>query len=217
MLCLKTASGTNMLISTARAILIAILHLAVFLVLFVNLTGVTSSWLEGSAYKKAVQGNVPDHFPVLVITPGTPPCKYQANVIYYMRLKPFLSRHPEYTFLVPEGYEAQLRQQVIQHNRSTRGDLNFGSGDPWNAWFTVKREKDGSQTLLVSSPLDEEWENEGWYKATAAEIKPIQYLNYVANMDLAVILPTLVEALILYGLVYYSLKWLWNSRPNRRS
>lgn len=205
-----------MLISTARAILIAILHLAIFLVLFVNLTGVTSSLIEGSSYKRPVGATIPDHFPVLVITkePGSPP--YQAHVIYNVLLKSFLARNPNYTFLVPDGYEASLRQQVIQRNRSTRGDISFQSSDPWNAWFTVTREKDGSQSFLVSSPLDQEWENEGWYRATDREIKPLYYMNYVANMDLAVILPTLVEAIILYGLVYYTLKWLWGSVSGNR-
>ncbi len=201
--------------TTIRTVLLAIFQLAVFLVLFVNLTGITANFAANPEHKNVVSADVPDTFPVLVLVPAPLPHRYAARIIYWGQLKSFTAKNPEYTFSIPAGLESSMRDQILKSNRAARSDFNSYSQDPWRSWFTIGPADGDWQSLQVACTWDADRENQSWYLARGKEIKPQEYLTYVTGTQLGVILITLVEALIIFGLAHSIIRW-FNVRINTR-
>lgn len=130
---------------------------------------------------RAVRYPPPDEFPVLVVMPGSGEARYQAQVVYFRNLDKLLQQHPDATFLVPQGWENKLNDQLYAGNR--QGMQGSGKGPdfdvPYAQTFTVERLGEGRQRLHVDAPIDDDEPNQGWYEASAGNFQPLRYRHYI--------------------------------------
>jgi hypothetical protein len=133
-------------------------------------------------YKKvSVTGEtIPELFPVLVITPDPGSDVYHAKTVYYKDLNGYLVEHPDYSFLVPDGWDEPLNAELKQNSRASKEppDFTWESPDPWWAFFEVERLSDERQYLEVYHTWDDDRVNTSWYEATTKEIFPRHHQLY---------------------------------------
>ncbi len=130
----------------------------------------------------AVSGNIPDLFPILVISGGDQ--SPTAKAIYYRDLKNVTGQMSSYSFLVPKGKEELLNSQLRNQSRSLMSppDFNSESDNPWFASFEVKEIAPGRQTIRLSNTWDDDRVNIGWYEATDKESFPKKYRYYFGGV-----------------------------------
>lgn len=123
----------------------------------------------------------PDEFPVLVVTPASAEPRYQAHVVYFRNLEKFLKEHPDATFLVPQGWDGKLNDQLFGSDRQRQQDSSKEADFdiPFLQSFTVERMGEGRQRLHVDAPIDDDEPNEGWYEAGATGFTPLRYRHYI--------------------------------------
>jgi hypothetical protein len=144
--------------------------LAVFLIL--------NAFLEARS-KKSVS-TAPPMFPVLVITPGSGAEPHYATVVYQKNLRAFLETHREYSYLVPEGEEGKLQDQLealemlTQEAAASMDPL----ASPRRAGFAVRRLTNGRQFLRVEGAWTDRASNTGWYEAEEREFFPKYHRSY---------------------------------------
>ncbi|HYX69939.1 MAG TPA: hypothetical protein VE825_12450 [Terriglobales bacterium] len=163
----------------------AILLWLVFAVVLFPISGLgfyAAAYLLGPHYMTRKVGYPPpDEFPVLVVTPASTEPRYQAEVIYFRNLEKFLKEHPDATYLVPQGWDGKLNDQLYATNR--QGQQGGGKGPdfdvPFAQSFTVERLGDGRQRLHVDAPIDDDEPNQGWYEASAGSFTPLRYRHYI--------------------------------------
>ena len=150
------------------SVLLAGFLLMIFFILFIGSCLYFSGDTRQRAreeFKQEVRENIPEMFPILVITPGEGNKKYKAQLVYKKDLEDFLKKNLKYTYLVSEGQDDYL-------NREISGKY------PWQARFKVERLTNGKQLLEVVYQWDDDHANRGWYEATDREIFPKYYQCY---------------------------------------
>lgn len=116
-------------------------------------------------FKQEVRENIPDMFPLLILTPREGNRSYEAQLIYKQDLEDFLKKNPRFTYLVPKGQENYLNKEIAKKY-------------PWQAEFKVEQLPDGKQFLEVVYQWDDDHGNRGWYEATDKEFFPKYYQSY---------------------------------------
>src|SRR6185437_9023380 len=109
---------------------------------------------------------VPDKFPVLVLTPGANGAAGSAHMVYYDRLAAFLKNNPMHSFLVPDGADDALNQQL----KATINWPNRANERVYSCKFVVRHRELGKQIIHTDYSWDYDAVNEGTYVATATEI-----------------------------------------------
>lgn len=141
----------------------------------------SAAWILGVDYglkvpKQQVKEDVPDKFPVLVVSGGGT----TTDIVLHRALPRFLEENPnrDYSFLVPKGRERALqseqskRYKYIDLEPDTYSKLGIAPGT-----FRMKRLKNGEQMLQVQADFhDSVWI--ACYTATSGGIKPIYYQHY---------------------------------------
>ena len=105
------------------------------------------------------KGEVPEAFPVLVVTAGRGSRRPTPHIVLHRDLAAFLGRNPKHSFLVPHGQDEALRRRLTGMDR-----------------FKAERLRDGGQRLMVQT-LDDKRLYIGWYAAGEREIAPRHYLS----------------------------------------
>jgi hypothetical protein len=188
-----------MQLDTIRSLSISLVHMVLFWIIFVSVNTLLTNAYEQPLYKKQISSFTPFFFPVLVITKHSDTKEpYQAHIVLYEQLDKFLEQNPDHTFLVPEGEEKTLHNQLSKYNAS-------------NLSFKATKQADGSQLIEVSQGSD--IENRGWYQAFDKSFKAKFYLNkFGSSIHQALILPSLIVSLVLYGLAFYIFKLIWTKK-----
>jgi len=175
------------------------------LVTFALLTYLMSTLI---GVRKQVGSDIPDQFPVLVVSPGQGKHPTTARILFHDELESYLSKSPHTSFLVPEGLEGQLNGQVASQMRpGVRGTDSF----------TVRRLADGRQELKVIRNWGVEkmpWIDTGWYFATANGFTPKYYS--VGTFPGFALIPCVVPAFILNGVAWAIGALVFRSIKRRR-
>jgi hypothetical protein len=121
----------------------------------------------------------PEEFPVLVVTPAGE-AGYQAQVLYFRNLDKFLKEHPDAGFLVPQGWDGKLNDQLYASDRQRlQGSREADFDVPFLQSFTVERLAAGRQRLEVDAPIDDDEPDQGWYEASAHSFTPLRHRHYI--------------------------------------
>lgn len=126
---------------------------------------------------RPVTGVPPDMFPVLVMTPQPGGAAPKAQIVYQHELAEFLAKHPQHSFLVPAGMEANIQGQLRQQSSMYKSPPDSGT-PPWSASFKVERLPNGHQLLEVDAPPYDDLASTGWYEATGQGIRPRTHRSY---------------------------------------
>jgi hypothetical protein len=146
--------------------------------------------------------NVPPKFPVLVLTPGKNGAAGVAHMVYYDELQDFLGKNPMHSFLVPDGADDELNQQlkgtIKWPSPSASGDRVFSSK------FTVRHREPGKQIIHTDHSWDDDVVNEGTYVATAAGITALSQTSQRSQTFVFMVLPLI--ALIVFVVLAFSVR-----------
>ena len=146
-----------------------------------------SFWLLDAAYKREADGRASEYMPVLVLTAG------HIEVMANAEVGEYVGAHPDYTFLVPDGQDQALRDQLASWRR----------GDGVSRTFRVTRHTPGHQSIEVECRGDGAWV--GWYEATDKAIVP----KYVKLYGPGFIFLVLSVAGLLTGLIWFVGARVW--------
>jgi hypothetical protein len=147
------------------------LFIILFIVTFFVVYSTVFQHYQKDFQKVAVTGKkIPELFPVLVITPGPRSEEYHAKKLYYRDLDDYLAEHKEYSFLMPEGQDEWLNEELSRKSGVSTG--------PPQVHFSVERLSDGRQYLEVYHTWGRDRDNNSWYEATAKEIVPKYHQVY---------------------------------------
>lgn len=166
---------------------------------------------EEEQTKKIVGSDIPASFPILVVTQDFANKNYKVDIIYFSKLPNFKKENPNYSFLVPQGYDDKLNKEL--HHKSQLYDYN--KGEYWNAAFKVERLKNGKQFLEVEYDEDDDRKNIGWYEATEKDVFPKYHKSYFGPGLSLGILPKsfAITALIwVVGFLIYNILYSWWTR-----
>jgi hypothetical protein len=146
------------------------LLLVVLFVMFsmLDMRQVASVSSEHEEQKRTVSvgKNVPDHFPVLVVSPSPKDGHPIPYVVYHSELPRYLKNHPNYSFMVPASQVEQLKNAL----RSYEYGSGFGGFD--------MTQHGSAQYFEVRSPEGEDYVNTGWYEAGKRTFVAKRYLSY---------------------------------------
>ena len=161
----------------------------------------------------------PDEFPVLVVTPAGKQGGYQAQVIYFRNLEEFLKQHPDAGFLVPQGWDGKLNDQLYAGNR--QGQQGNGKGAdfdvPYAQSFSVERLGGGRQRLHVDAPIDDDEPDEAWYEAGARDFAPLRHRHYITlGLSMGATFVAVPAAAVFSVLLAVVLAW-WVERRRLRA
>lgn len=122
---------------------------------FIALTRVVFHRLDQDAQVPANEKNM-RYMPVIVVSSG------MIDLIQFADLKDFQIKHPDFSFLIPQAKEEELRQK-LQHLPIERNVDAY-----WT--FNIEQRSEGRQSLHVSCMGDSTAES--WYEATDKAIYP---------------------------------------------
>lgn len=149
--------------------------------------------------------SVAQEYPVLVITPDRQSGALHAQVVQWFQLPDFCRQNPRYTFLVPEGEDSDLKQQMPKHDFQWALVPGHGLGEPVRSSFEVTRLSSSRQKLIVSGSWyrNSNASVRSWYEAEDRRIYP-KYMNegdtYGLYLRNALLLVGIVDLL---GLAFY--------------
>ena len=207
-----------------RTWLHAILLWLVFTVVLFPISGLgfyAVAFLVGPRYMtKNVGYPPPDEFPVLVVTPAANQDGYQAQVVYFRNLEKFLKEHPGTGFLVPQGWDGKLNDQLYAGNR--QGQQGGGKGPdfdvPYIQSFSVERLGDGRQRLHVDGAIDDDEPDEAWYEASAHSFTPLRHRHYISlGLSMGATFVAVPAAAVFSILLAVLLAWWVERRRLRRA
>jgi hypothetical protein len=124
------------------------------------------------AHPQSVRGVTPDSFPILVISTQDDGKSWRATIVYQFAIRDFLRDIPQYTFMVPQGFEAKLNEQLTKLRDGDYDSFRYSSGT-----FEVERMSDGTQAIKVDATGDSDV-NVGWYTANQSSYTPKHYQHY---------------------------------------
>ena len=174
----------------------SVLSSLLLLVGFMLSCGIVLFPLQEAVLKKDVGPQVPENFPVLVVSSDPKSPLVQARIVFKKDLGDFLAKNPDSTYLVPAGQEERLNDEVAK-----LPDLETGS-PPFRAGFMVTRLAEGRQALRVHYDLYDDMTRVGWYEATENEIFP---KSQKAHGDIGLlIVPAFFINLVLWAILYFA-------------
>ena len=152
-----------------------------------------------------VNGVAPKRFPVLVVTreAGAAP---SARVVYQEGLAAFLEKHPDHSFLVPQGEEERLNETA----RALPPPEEAHPPGYWATNFKVRTVSPGVQKFEVFGSNDDDWMNTSFYEARDKSIRPERHRFYrgpsmlLDNLHIFILLP-----LILNGGLWLGGRTVW--------
>ncbi len=159
-------------------------------VAFMGSCGATVGPLEERIFKVKVGPDMPDAFPVLVLTRDEKSRTYRSHVVFGPELANFMAQNRDFTFLVPEREEARLLEE-LRNATDPRSEQK-----PFSASLEVRRLSTDRQSLRLEYDLYDDLVNVGWYEATAKSIVP-KYQKRHGDIGLL-----LVPAFLLTGLAW---------------
>ncbi len=211
---IKKVSFSVNLLKITRKIIFAIILCIFFLFTCVMITPLMYSFYSDIGLKVKVFSEIPEGFPVLVLTPQSMFQKYDSQIVYYKALPGFLEKHPSYTYLVPKGEEKDIKLSISKSCRSNMIPRNYNRESPnlWAASFTVKRISEKKQSFEVYCTLNGDYDNRGWYEATEKQIFPKYYKHVFGPGAMMSIFPFAFLINIILGLIAYK---FYRKIPNR--
>ncbi|MCE5197878.1 MAG: hypothetical protein ABFD54_17715 [Armatimonadota bacterium] len=132
---------------------------------------------EKSAIVK-VRNQVPEYYPILVVSQSNSSDLYKAKVVYQWALRDYLQKNPHYSFTVSSGHEVEINKQLSIQNREVSSDNNINRCSSSGGKFRVRCLSGGRQAFIVEGNKDDNHVNKSWYMADAKHIYPQRYVNY---------------------------------------
>jgi hypothetical protein len=146
---------------------------------------------------------VPDGFPVLAVVRTEGGAGISALVVQKRDFAQFTREYPEFSYLVPQGAEKSLSEELRYYNIS--GEFKDMDIHP-PGYFKMTRLGPDRQRFEVRYPIHTEAHITGWYEATAQSIEPRRYRIY---HDFASGIIWMFAFSIAVG-IYLPLAWLLN-------
>lgn len=108
----------------------------------------------------------------------------------------FMSRHKDYSFLIPQGWEKTFRKQLSEYRRIYNGQTYI-----YGVTLEIKPLKNDRQFLKVSIDRGERTDVV-WYEATDKEIFPKYFLHYSGPPSFGVLLKAFIYTIITWGTIF---------------
>jgi len=165
----------------------------VFILLFLMLFSIAFLMIQHYYIKKSkivVSREIPNDFPIAIFLSDTASHEYQIQHVYYHNLEEFRRSHKYNSFLVPEEYLEQFKNEdtLVWKFQNRSKSLQWHSEKPYHAALLIEDESVSSQNIKFTCTWDNDFINIGWYSATDQKIIPRYYQHYY------------VQGMILYGI-----------------
>jgi hypothetical protein len=147
-------------------------------------------------------------FPILVIVERDNG-QLDAAIVRHSDLELVDRQFPSRTFLVPEGKEAEVNSRLGTLKIAPRKGEE--SPVPHPGSVHVESQMPGRQQLVVQDTEATEWENTGWYEATADSVMPRHHTYYARDRTFVAALMVTVPA----NLAAWTVGWIlvrWRQR-----
>ncbi len=177
-----------------------ILHIVIWIAIFVAAFFVTARFhIKNFEAEKtiAVDQNIPEMFPMLIVYPQTTGRSLSVKPIYHKDYSLLLQNEKNFSFLIPIGTEDKINELLKQQSRGYKRPMDFNteSESPWEARVTVERTENGKQAIRFFETWDDDRINIGWYEASDKTFVPKRYLFYFGP---AASTPAIFYALVLF-------------------
>jgi hypothetical protein len=130
-----------------------------------------------------VSTNIPENFPILVITPGKGGQSFHAEIVTHFSLEKYIKDNPNYSYLIPAGGEQSTIDQLKSQVKNSRDESDPETGFDALS-FEMARLPNGRQSFAVNLKMpgmDSMLEYTSWYDATDKEIFPKQFRGRIIN------------------------------------
>ncbi len=141
-----------------------LIYLLAVLIPVAVITALVSRALANSV--ETINKNIPDNFPVLVLTYTNKSSEYDARIVFNWALDRYLKDNPKHSFLVPPGQLDTVNKKLKRQIKAILTDYSnnrkqFGAGEV----AALRSLPGGRQHLKVRGTWDDDRENVGWYVA----------------------------------------------------
>lgn len=139
--------------------------------------GISYENVFGPETKLPVEGEVPQFFPLLVLTPSNDEVGYDWEVVYFRDLEDYRTEHPDYQFLIPDGLSEHFEDELGENTRAGTGNYD-DSSLPFSAGLKVTQLAERRQSIELRHRESGDTVNTAWYEAGEKDFKALYYENY---------------------------------------